>query len=87
MVLLEAMASRVPIIASKVNAQSSTISGSAIVVDPTAEGIASGIEEFASMSAAEVEAMVDRSFQKVNLLSWGTIINSYIDLYSETLGS
>jgi glycosyltransferase involved in cell wall biosynthesis len=87
MVLLEAMASRVPIIASKVNAQSSTISGSAIVVDPTAEGIASGIEEFARMSAAEVEAMVDRSFQKVKQLSWGTIINSYIDLYSKTLGN
>ncbi len=80
MALLEAMASRVPVIASKVNAQSNTISGSAIVVDPTAEGIASGIEEFARMSAAEVEAMVDRSFQKVKQLSWGTIINSYIEL-------
>jgi glycosyltransferase involved in cell wall biosynthesis len=85
MVLLEAMASQVPIIASKVNELSNTISGSAIVVDPTIEGIASGIEDFANMSTAEVETMVDRAFQKVKKLSWGTIIDSYIGLYSKVL--
>jgi glycosyltransferase involved in cell wall biosynthesis len=85
MVLLEAMACRVPIIASKVNAVANTFDGSAIVVDPTAEGIASGIEEFARMTAAEIEGMVDRAYKKVKKLSWNTIVKSYIDLYVKML--
>ena len=42
MVILEAMACRVPIIASKVSALADTIDGAAILVDPTPAGIANG---------------------------------------------
>jgi glycosyltransferase involved in cell wall biosynthesis len=83
MVLLEAMACRVPIITSKVNALSNTIDGAAIVIDPTVEGIAKGIEEFARMNTRDMEAMVDRAFERVKKLSWDTIIQSYIDLYEK----
>jgi glycosyltransferase involved in cell wall biosynthesis len=86
MVLLEAMACRVPIIASKVNALLSTIDGSAIVIDPTVEGIANGIEEFARMGAKDIEAMVDRAFERVKKFSWDSIIESYIDLYDKIFG-
>lgn len=87
MVLLEAMACRVPIIASKVSVLSNTIDGAAIVIDSTAEGIADGIEEFSRMESGDIEAMVDRAFERVRKFSWDAIIESYIDLYDEILGS
>jgi glycosyltransferase involved in cell wall biosynthesis len=84
MVLLEAMACRVPIIASRVNV-SDTTNGSVIFVDPTTEGIISGIAEFAGMSMEEVDEMVDSAYQKVRRLSWSAVIDSYVDLYSEVV--
>ena len=85
MVLLEAMACRVPIIASKVNAMSNTIDGAAIIVDPSPEGIVAGIEEFSRMSSSDVAAMVDRASGRAHRLSWNNVIKSYIDLYTEIL--
>lgn len=87
MVLLEAMACRVPIIASKVTALSNTIDGAAIVIDTTPQGIANGIEEFARMGPRDAEAMVNRAFERVKKLSWSAIIESYIDLYGEILSN
>ena len=85
MVLLEAMACRVPIIASKVNAMSNTIDGAAIIVDPSPEGIAAGIDEFSRMSSGDVAAMVGRASERAQRLSWNNVIKSYIDLYTEIL--
>jgi hypothetical protein len=56
------------------------------VIDPTVEGIANGIEEFARMGAKDIEAMVDRAFERVKKFSWDSIIESYIDLYDKIFG-
>jgi glycosyltransferase involved in cell wall biosynthesis len=85
MVLLEAMACRAPIITSKVNALSDTIDGAAIIVDPSIQGISDGLKEFARMNPGEIQAMVDRAFERVQKLSWSAVIISYIELYKKVL--
>jgi D-inositol-3-phosphate glycosyltransferase len=79
-VLLEAMASRIPIIVTKgigieVTAQE------AILIEPTARGIADGIESFAAMAPDAQESLVDAAFKRAQKHRWHTLISSYIDLY------
>jgi glycosyltransferase involved in cell wall biosynthesis len=80
-VLLEAMACRVPVIVSRASGLADTIRGSGIIVDPTVEGIASGMREFLSMSSDQCQSMVDGAFQKVQELSWSSLLDSYTSMY------
>ena len=82
-VLLEAMACRIPVIVSEASGLTNTIRGSGIIVEPTAEGIALGIKEFMSMSPAEAEVMAGDAFRKVQELSWTSLLDTYLDLYEE----
>jgi glycosyltransferase involved in cell wall biosynthesis len=85
-VLLEAMACRVPVIVAKATDVAGTIEGAAILIDPTVQGIASGIEDFAAMATADVNLLVDMAFEKAQNYSWNAVIESYIDLYKVVAG-
>jgi D-inositol-3-phosphate glycosyltransferase len=79
-VLLEAMASRLPIIVSKgigieVEAQE------AVLIEPTTQGIALGIESFAAMTPDAQDRLADAAFKKAQSHRWRALISSYIDLY------
>ena len=78
--LLEAMASRIPIIVSKgigieVGAQE------AVLIEPTAQGIAYGIESFAAMTPDAQNLLADAAFRRAEKHRWHTLISSYINLY------
>lgn len=81
MVLLEATACRIPVIATKVIGLEEAANGSAILVEPTAKGIADGIAEFAAMPSSDVNQLVDAAFRKAKMLEWKTLIRSYVRLY------
>src|SRR5215471_15027815 len=79
-VLLEAMASRIPIIVSKgigigVEAQE------AVLIEPTAQGIAHGIESFAAMTPEAQGLLADAAFLRAEKHRWRALISSYVDLY------
>ena len=80
-VLLEAMASRIPIIATKVIGIESEAKDAAILVQPTVQGIAEGITCFRAMPSAAVELLVDKAFNKAQTHKWDEIIKSYTRLY------
>jgi glycosyltransferase involved in cell wall biosynthesis len=80
-VLLEAMACRIPVIVSQASGLADTIKGSGIVVEPTVEGIASGIREFLAMSPSETQTMVDSASRKIKEFSWSSLLGTYLRLY------
>jgi D-inositol-3-phosphate glycosyltransferase len=86
-VLLEAMACRMPVIATKATGLAGAIEGAVILIDPTVQGIANGIEDFAAMTTSEVNLLVDKAFEKAQNYSWNAVIESYIDLYKVVAGS
>ena len=78
--LLEAMASRIPIIVTKgigieVTAQE------AVLIEPTAQGIADGIEIFATMVPEAQDLLADAAFKRAEKHRWPALIGSYTDLY------
>jgi glycosyltransferase involved in cell wall biosynthesis len=80
-VLLEAMACRIPIIVSLASGLADTVKGSGILVEPTVDGIASGIKEFLSMSPGDTEIMVNSASRKAQELSWSSLLATYVNLY------
>jgi glycosyltransferase involved in cell wall biosynthesis len=81
-VLLEAMASRIPIITTKgIGMEVGT--GEAILIEPTAQGIVDGIEAFAAMSSNAKGRLVETAFKRAGKLGWSTLITSYSRLYEE----
>jgi glycosyltransferase involved in cell wall biosynthesis len=80
-VLLEAMACRTPVIATKMSGLVQTIDGAGILIDPTVQGIANGITTFAAMNASEVDLMTAEAFRRARQLSWSTLLKTYLDLY------
>jgi glycosyltransferase involved in cell wall biosynthesis len=84
LVLLEAMASRIPVIATDVVGVGSIAKGVAILVEPTWQGIASGIDEFAQMPSDARNAMVERAFGRVQAFKWANLLGMYQALYKES---
>jgi glycosyltransferase involved in cell wall biosynthesis len=82
MVLLEAMASRIPIIVTK-GIGVELGAREAILIEPTIQGIANGIENFFAMPPDARKLLSDAAFEKVEQRRWGTLIDSYIQLYEE----
>lgn len=80
-VLLEAMACRVPVIVSQESGLAAVIRGSGIIIEPTAHGIAIGIKEFLSMGPGDIDSMVTKAFDKTRKLSLSAITRTYINLY------
>lgn len=84
MVLLEAMAARIPIIGTNVIGVGEHIQKIGIIVEPTAEDIASGFEKFDNYYN-KLPAMVQKGYQKVSAQRWSNLLQQYEDLYEEAL--
>jgi glycosyltransferase involved in cell wall biosynthesis len=80
LVLLEAMAARIPIIGTKVIGVEDHIKGVGICVEPTVTGLASGIEQYFEHYATLPE-MVDLGYQQVKEMRWSRILKKYEALY------
>jgi glycosyltransferase involved in cell wall biosynthesis len=80
-VLLEAMASRIPVIATRVIGIESKATGAAILVKPTVEGLIDGILSFADMPPSEVALLVDKAFSLAQRHRWPKLMESYLSLY------
>jgi len=85
MVLLEAMASRVPIIVTK-GVGMELAAREAILIEPTIQGIANGIDNFFSMPYCARNMLTNAAFERVEERRWHTLINSYMQLYGEVAG-
>ena len=84
-VLLEAMASRVPIIVTK-GIGMELEAREAILIEPTVQGIVDGIESFLSMSPDARRSLTDAAFKRVEKCRWDELIHSYLHLYEEVVG-
>lgn len=84
-VLLEAMASRIPIIVSK-GIGIEVEAREAVLIEPTAQGIAYGIESFAAMTPGAQDLLADTAFRRAEKHRWDTLISSYINLYDGIVG-
>jgi glycosyltransferase involved in cell wall biosynthesis len=78
--LLEAMASRIPIIVTK-GIGIEVTAREAVLIEPTAQGIADGIESFAVMAPEAQELLADAAFKRAEQHRWHALIGSYTDLY------
>jgi D-inositol-3-phosphate glycosyltransferase len=79
-VLLEAMATRLPIIVSKgigIEVEAREV----VLIEPTIQGIVFGIESFAKMTPDDRNLLADAAFKKAESHRWHALISSYIDLY------
>lgn len=86
LVLLEALAARIPIIGTNVIGVVDHIKDLGIVVEPTAEGLAEGIERYFS-EYASLPGMVHRGYQQAEKLRWPHTLKKYEALYEEVLGN
>jgi glycosyltransferase involved in cell wall biosynthesis len=78
--LLEAMACRIPAIATNV-AGLAELAECTVMVDPSLEGLASGIDRLARMSDSARADMVERAFERAENHDWSRVLDSYIRLY------
>ena len=84
LVLLEAMAARIPIIGTNVIGVVDHIRNGGIVVEPSVEGIASGIEQYFT-DYALLPKMVSHSYQRATKVSWKYALKKYENLYEKIL--
>lgn len=80
LVLLESMAARVPIIVSG-GIGIGVGSREAVLIEPTAQGIAAGIASFAAMTPDARALLADAAFERAEEHRWQALTSSYIDLY------
>ena len=80
LVLLEAMAARVPVIVSE-RTGIEVGAREAVLIEPTAQGIASGIQSFAAMTPDARDRLANAAFETAERHRWHALITSYIDLY------
>lgn len=84
LVLLEAMAARIPIIGTNVIGVAEHIWGVGIVVEPNPKGIAEGFEKFYE-SYKSLPDMVAKGYAKAEKLRWCNVRKDYEALYKEVL--
>jgi len=82
LVLLEAMATRIPIIGTSVVGVGEHVRGGGIVVEPTAEGLAAGFDQY-YRQYDKLPALVERSFTKASQLRWSRLLKHYERLYDD----
>jgi len=80
LVLLEAMAARIPIIGTDVIGVGEHIRDVGIIVPPTAEGLVAGIEQYYE-HYAKLQSMVERGYGTAKKLRWSRILGEYEGLY------
>lgn len=86
LVLLEAMAARIPIIGTNVIGVSEHIKNAGIVVEPTARGLKEGIERYFKEYTLWPER-VGLGYKKAEKLRWSHTLPKYERLYEEVLES
>lgn len=84
LVLLEAMAARIPIIGTSVIGVEEHIKTCGIVVAPTPDGLAGGITQFRK-HYRQLPGMVQRGYEKAEKLRWSHTLARYETLYSRVL--
>lgn len=84
LVLLEAMASGVPIIGTNVIGVEDHIQNIGIIVDPTVSGLAAGIEQYYTQYA-DLSERVQRGCKKAEKLRWSHTLKKYETLYEKVL--
>lgn len=84
LVLLEAMAARIPIIGTNVIGVGDHIKQGGIVVEPTAQGLAGGIERY-FVDYSLLPKMVDQSYRRAEKLRWHHTLKQYEGLYEEVI--
>ncbi len=82
LVLLEAMAARIPIIGTNVIGVVDHIKDIGIIVEPTAEGLAEGIEQYYKQYPSLPE-MTERGCDLVEKLRWSYTLKEYELLYEK----
>jgi glycosyltransferase involved in cell wall biosynthesis len=85
LVLLEAMAARIPIIGTDVVGVAEHIRNIGIITKPHAPGIAQGIEQYVTQYN-DLPAMVERGYEKAKKMQWNRIVRTYEELYEDALG-
>ena len=85
LVLLEAMAARIPIIGTNVIGVAEHIKNVGIIVEPTAEGLAGGIEQY-NEQYSRLPAKIERGRRIADNLRWAHLLGKYEALY-EALGN
>lgn len=78
--LLEAMACRIPAIATSA-VSLGELTDCAVVVDPSVVGLAAGIDRLASMPAPARAALAERAFRVAESYEWSRVLSSYRQLY------
>jgi glycosyltransferase involved in cell wall biosynthesis len=86
LVLLEAMAARIPIIGARVIGIEDHLRDGGILVNPTAEGLANGIEQYYKQYRLLPE-LVERAYSNAAALRWPHTLKKYEALYEEVLGA
>lgn len=85
LVLLEAMAARIPIIGTNVIGVEDHIKDAGIIVEPTPAGLAEGIEQY-YQRYSELGAMAERASALADTFRWRNTLKGYQELY-EIVGS
>jgi len=80
LVLLEAMAARIPIIGTAVIGVEDHIEGAGIVVKPTAPGLAAGIKQY-DTDYAILPRLVEEAYSRAEKLRWQHTLKEYEALY------
>lgn len=84
LVLLEAMAARIPIIGTNVIGVKDHIKDVGIVVEPTTSGLTDGIEQYYKKYHA-LSAMTGQGYEFAKKLRWPHMVKEYEKLYEEVL--
>ncbi|MEK7152802.1 MAG: glycosyltransferase family 4 protein [Patescibacteria group bacterium] len=85
LVLLEAMAARIPIIGTSVIGVEDHIKGAGIIVEPTAEGLAEGIEQYYARYSL-LQEMIARGYAIADTFRWRNTLKEYERLYETAMG-
>jgi glycosyltransferase involved in cell wall biosynthesis len=84
LVLLEAMAARIPIIGTNVIGVVDHIKDGGIIIEPTMSGIEEGIDRYYH-DYALLPTMVERSYRRAEKLRWSHTLKKYEALYEKVL--
>jgi glycosyltransferase involved in cell wall biosynthesis len=84
--LLEALAAGVPIIGTNVIGVATHIKGAGIIVEPTAQGLADGIEQY-YQRYSQLQTMIDRGHALADKFRWRNILKEYEGLYETVMGN
>jgi phosphatidylinositol alpha-mannosyltransferase len=85
LVLLEAMAAGLPIVATDVAGVRATVGDAALVAEPTAEGVAAAVDRLASEPELRDE-LSDRGRERVRAFEWDRVVDAIENVYRAVAG-